>query len=88
MRLHCARIDAKPSSNLAHAVSTPRGLQSCNFQVGSYPGAAKLFALILGPPKPGADSFLNPHTIKTCGLPARYPLKHFSSQYALELLEN
>jgi hypothetical protein len=58
--LHCARIDSKPRRDLAHQCDQePLERQGFAFRGLPVPGPSELFPLILGPPKPGTDSFLN-----------------------------
>ena len=57
--LHRAGIDIKLVGNPTNGFSS---LQSCKdllFELWRYAGPAKLFAVVLGPPNPGADSFPN-----------------------------
>jgi hypothetical protein len=64
--LHRARINTKPSSDLAHALCAPRLAQSrtdAGFQLGGYLWPAEPLAFALGPRKPRADSFLDDRAI-------------------------
>src|SRR6516225_6950489 len=66
--LHGGWIDAKASGDLANAVaSILASFQSradAPLNVGRYARPSKLFALVLGPPKPRADSFGDHRALK------------------------
>src|SRR6266478_2375398 len=65
--LHGARIDPKPSRDLANALCASRPTQCLTdtlLLLCWYRGPAEPLALALGPRKPGADSFLNDRALE------------------------
>src|SRR5215467_11009481 len=66
--LHRARINAKTLGDAAYtftsALTFVQGRLDSLFEVSGYPRPTKSFSLILGPPKPGADSFCDHRPLK------------------------
>ena len=67
--LHCPRIDAKPSSDLAHTgpSRSRQGVTDSFFETRGYRGAARPLSLIPDSRKPGTDPFSRlPRTKTSC----------------------
>jgi hypothetical protein len=66
--LHRAWINAKTLGNATHTFTGARTVAQSGLDTflkfGRYPWTAKLFAFVLGPPKPGADSFCDHGPLK------------------------
>jgi hypothetical protein len=66
--LHRAGINAKtlgnPTYTFTSALTLIQGGEDSLLKLGRYPGPAKSFALVLGSPKPGADSFCDHRALK------------------------
>jgi hypothetical protein len=66
--LHRAGINAKtlgnPTYTFTSALTLIQGGEDSLLKLGRYPGPAKSFALVLGSPKPGADSFCDYRALK------------------------
>jgi hypothetical protein len=66
--LHRARINAKTLGYPTYSFTNALTLVQCGLdsllKLGRYPRPTKSFALVLGPPKPGADSFCDHRPFK------------------------
>jgi hypothetical protein len=66
--LHRAGINAKTLGNSTYTFTSVltliQGGQDSRLKLGGYARPAKSFALVLGPPKPGADSFCDHRPFK------------------------